>query len=166
MGSHLVEFVSSGSGLGTVLSPQQPPKTPGGNRNNKSLVFGRGLGGDGAGAEIWSPLLNLHFPCSSCILDSPATSPSWNGVGGRQPCWGIGDSARQMLPSLSSSAYLSRWVTFWERGFWERAVGQTDSFRLKEMDWVASQPTFIASFSVCPESALAQGSGGLGSTEN
>lgn len=33
MGSSLAEFLSSGSGLGTVLSSQQLSKAPGGSRN-------------------------------------------------------------------------------------------------------------------------------------
>lgn len=70
-----------------------------------NLVFGRGLGGDGAGggAQTWSPPplpplplepTDLRLPCNLSVLEW-----SW-----RQTALG---SARQMLPSLISSAYLS-----------------------------------------------------------
>lgn len=67
-----------------------------------SLVFGRGLGGDGAGAETLPPLplepTDLRLPCNLSILE-------WNW---RQTALGEEGSAGQMLPTQSSSAYLSR----------------------------------------------------------
>lgn len=71
-----------------------------------SLVFGRGLGGDGAGAEIWSPLLTSTSPVAHAS-QTPLQSLHL-GMELEADSIAGGDGARQMLPSLSSSAYLSR----------------------------------------------------------
>lgn len=101
----------------------------------------------------------LHFPWSPWVS---ATSQSWHGVGGRQQGEGAAlgkcPPSRALVPASPGDL------------LGERILGKgcrPDRFFQTQRDRLGSQPTsLIAGFSVCPELALAQGSGGSGSPEN